>query len=321
VTPLTLHDLAVLAEHFEKPPLETWRRVVHAAVLPPSGQLQMRKHEDMRCIFLQSDNTCAVYAAQPRSCSFFHCRQDDQQFVVPWSVTPTSLPDPEAAWQHRVAMEITKTYVYKHGTTFHQGDYVAGLAAIERNAGNDPNAGRNPPYAYVAAAGGTSCPYGADSYSETTLTLDDIERIAEALEIGIDDFFAEFLDDSRGTAGLFRLGGNGHCVFLEENDRCRIENAKPFHCRHASEATGHDQSVRDHVFAGRSTIQEIYRHQLAVNITRHYIDDVGLAYDYNAFRRAMGRLEWLASDQRELIRFWERLHEAPHNSDSGYAYH
>lgn len=64
------------------------------------------------------------------------------------------------------------------------------------------------------------------------LTSDETERVAEFLNLPVQDFterYTRLLDDRRGLSLTERA--DGACVFLESDNTCRIQAAKPQQCR------------------------------------------------------------------------------------------
>ncbi|NNE90603.1 MAG: YkgJ family cysteine cluster protein [Verrucomicrobiales bacterium] len=66
---------------------------------------------------------------------------------------------------------------------------------------------------------------------EVPVSDEEIDKIAEFLEMDFYEFVAEYTDIRRNRAGLTLIEKpNGECIFLEGKNHCRINEVKPAQC-------------------------------------------------------------------------------------------
>jgi Fe-S-cluster containining protein len=98
----------------------------------------------------------------------------------------------------------------------------------------------------------------------------DFERIAEHLGETRDEAKAHFWASPGALVKLnsgqtVRVGTitprfrKGRCVFLDENDRCKIHSVAPFGCSHFDTHMGYDEAMSRSVWLVRSQVNEEYQ--------------------------------------------------------------
>ena len=99
-----------------------------------------------------------------------------------------------------------------------------------------------------------------------------------------------------------------HCIFFDPERHCTIEEVRPMHCRF----TPCPQRVKtaemfDCFFLGSGTVEEQFRHQVALAITCQYVAECGTKYNQDIVRKLLKRIEHFASDHAELKAFCQKI--------------
>ena len=143
---------------------------------------------------------------------------------------------------------------------------------------------------------------------KTPITLDDIRRIVEYLNISWEDFFRDKVApepiEYRGL-GMKRLT---HCVFFKEGPFCSIDSVKPMHCRFTPcpIRVQSDEEYESYYLAS-GMIEQQFRHHVALAFTRDYVQEHGVAYDQAAVDKYLRKIDAFYEDIREFAMFCERI--------------
>lgn len=201
-------------------------------------------------------------------------------------------------------------------------DYVEAVASIRIELGLEPDA-------RVTLArtddGGVraivfdcpACTERPGCCREAPVTFDDIVRISAEAGMGLDEFFERYVAPRRSSIEPRLLAlcnaDTQRCPFLEvETGQCGLE-APPMHCRFlpclmfAGVGLGAER-----FYLGSGTLEEHFRHQMALAITAKYTGDFGAGYDRDAFERMSGLLNRLVSDPQEWRLFLETIAQHRH---------
>jgi len=143
---------------------------------------------------------------------------------------------------------------------------------------------------------------------ETPITLDDIRRIVDHLEISWEDFFSYKIEPepikNRGL-GMKRVK---HCIFFKEDVFCSIEKVKPMHCRFTPcPIRVHSNEEYRCYYLGSGTVEQQFRYQIALAYTREYVQEHGVAYNQKAVNKYLRKIDKFFQDTQEFEMFHERI--------------
>lgn len=313
VTLLDIHRIAIQRGQADR---QVFEDVVDSEKTAQSRLLVMRRRSDGACVFLQPDNLCSVEAAKPIACRFYNCRYGEASDIIPWTAFEDTPASQVQLWGHTFAAAITSAYLRKNGPRWHRADYRRAIDSIYHNTLPDQPFVQD---AGVAANAGhvcVNCNSEGRMAAQPLVTLDDVQRLAEVAGVGLADFFADFVDPEPSADGLLQLKQQSGCAFFDAG-LCRAGDAQPMHCRSLPRAARRHYSptLLHHFFLGFGTVAEQFRHQVSVELTRAYVAEVGARYDRDNFRRSLGKIEWLSSDQEELDKFRARVRAFRYNPD------
>ena len=101
------------------------------------------------------------------------------------------------------------------------------------------------------------------------------------LRINGKSFFRKYISrrPSVSTGGL-ELTREDYCIFGGKEGRCTIQEVRPLHCRFVPcPGRANDDEMMDRLFLGSGTVEQQFRHQVALAITREYVTHCGTEYD------------------------------------------
>jgi Fe-S-cluster containining protein len=212
-------------------------------------------------------------------------------------------------------VELTRAYTARHGATFNRDDFDAALHSIHNNIVEHETQkiklARTPDGAPIAMIYDCeSCPHHGEVACSTILTLDDLQRLVEQTGHSWERLFGQFIDrtpDPEG--GTMHLKRDEHCVFFDPETRgCSVEEARPTHCRFTPcPLRTQDGETFSRLYLGSGRLEEQFRHQVAMEVTREYIREHGMKYHRKGIRAALQRLEALAADREAFKTFLEQV--------------
>ncbi|MBT4511053.1 MAG: hypothetical protein HOC20_02410 [Chloroflexi bacterium] len=140
---------------------------------------------------------------------------------------------------------------------------------------------------------------------ETPITLDDIQFMVRNLGISWQVFFGEKIDPLPSTmTGGLKLIRDKHCVFYEPDKRCTIIELRPMHCRFTPcPKRVQTKEVITCLYLGSGTVEEQFRHQVALDVTRQYVREYGIKYDESAVSKSLQVIDRLVEDRVALEYF------------------
>ncbi len=141
------------------------------------------------------------------------------------------------------------------------------------------------------------------------MTLDDIRRISDHLGVTWGGFFKAYIatEPSVHSGGL-KLKREAHCVFFRPNAPCVVETVKPFHCRFTPcPMRVRTPEMMDALYLGSGTVEEQFRHQAAMAVTRDYVFRCGARYLKRDMERSMAKIDKLTAGTSELKRFCKQI--------------
>jgi len=144
---------------------------------------------------------------------------------------------------------------------------------------------------------------------KTPITLDDIRRIVDHLEISWEYFFRDKVEPVpiKYAGGLMMKRGK-HCIFFREGIQCSIEEVKPMHCRFTPcPIRVHSDEEYACYYYGSGTVEQQFRHQIALALTREYVQEHGVAYNKEAVDKCLKKIDKFFQDSEEFEKFCERI--------------
>jgi Fe-S-cluster containining protein len=313
--PITLLDIQRITAYLSIPASTFFAEYLQATVSEISGIFRIKKHPNQACIFLSEDLQCTVHEAKPRGCDLYLCD-------TAWSGSGRSLSTLSRLkeeswgkiWEKNIAISITKSYIAKNGTAWNATDFHKAVRQIEQNiVRNDTQKvklarmenGR--PIGIIFDC--STCRLRGSATVETPITLDDVRRISSFLHIEWRLFFERYVDtavsDSSGTPTIRR---GEHCAFFDKIRHCAVASAKPMHCRFTPcpQLAEHDP-VFSALFLASGTIEEQYRHQIAIQITREYVDICGAKFELKLMESQLERLDRIIETGAVPAAFLKRI--------------
>ena len=277
---------------------------------------KINRRDNSACTFLTEDNLCSIHPAKPLICELFMCspNEEDESDSCWLSSCTHSKPNAELL-EFSFAVELTKVYVQRNGVNWNEVDYSSAIQELKKGI-NNPGSKRVFLLHDFAGRPGIKtfdcnlCDAFDNREVETPVTLDDINRIMYHLKIDGNTFFVEYVSSkpSRITGGLKLIGGR-NCVFRSPEDgRCTICQVRPLHCRFTScPAQIHESKTWDRLYQGSGTIEEQFRNQLALSITREYVAQCGTVFNGPIFEKKLDGIERLCSIDSEQQAYCMKL--------------
>jgi Fe-S-cluster containining protein len=297
--PVTLLDIRRISEFQGKPDRDVFNDIVQDGISSLTALFKMKKVDATGlCIFLSAENVCGIHNVKPNICRFYSCGLGVGQGVMSWTATCRQPEQRAALWEQSVAVMLTKAYLEKNGMAWNETDFRAALASIYDNIpvrdsqklklGRDGQ-GRTLAILYDCSR----CDKRGKRATETPLTLDDVRRISAHLGMHAKLFFAEFVspEPSAATGGL-KLKRGERCIFFKPGSHCSVENVRPLHCRFTPcpKRTSSDEMITA-LFLGSGTLEEQYRHQVALALTRKYVSECGSGYRGENYRKVLSEID------------------------------
>jgi len=312
--PITLLDIHRMARYLDMADKKVFEEYIQDKVSSQSSLFMIRKNEERSCIFLTDENRCAIHKAKPKACRFFTCTQNSSKHVLPWTATCTDPAQRADLWEQSVAAMMTRAYVKENGTTWNDADYYKAILGIYDNVvvsdRQKLKLARNKDGAPLAMIFDCSqCEKRGTCARETPITLDDIRRITKHLGLTWKAFFRDRVapEPSIHAGGLKLIRGE-HCTFFDPEEHCTIKEVRPAHCRFTPcpRKTKTDEMM-DCLFLGSGRVEEQFRHQVALAMTREYVAESGVTYNKHLVKKLLRTIDRLASDRSEVDKFCEKI--------------
>ena len=312
--PITLLDIHRMAKYLDMADKEVFDQYIQHRIGSRSSLFMIRKNEQKACLFLSDDNRCAIHTAKPKACRFYACTHNPRKDVLPWTATCTDPAERAELWEQSVAVIMTKAYMEKNRATWNDADYYKAISGIYDNvvvsdkqkiklAMNKDGT----PLAMIFDC--SQCEKRGACAKETPITLDDIRRITGYLRLTWKAFFRDKIasQPSVNTGGL-KLMRSQNCIFFDPARHCTIEEVRPAHCRFTPcpHKTNTNEAM-DCLFLGSGSVEEQFRHQVALAITRQYVAESGVTYNKHLVKKLLGTIDRLASDGSEVEKFCRKI--------------
>ncbi|MDY6959624.1 MAG: YkgJ family cysteine cluster protein, partial [Halobacteriota archaeon] len=309
VVPATLHDIYRIARFMNISDREVFDEYIGGTISKKHTLFSIKRREDSSCTFLSSENLCLIHPVKPKTCEFFLCSSSDEDSPKScWLGACTHSKLDFELLEFSVAIELTKAFVIRNEGGWNEAEYSSALYDLKKRI----NDSRSKKVVLLRDSVGRPiiksfdcdlCEAFDSDEVETPVTLDDIKRIMCYLNLDGDTFFNEYLSSkpSTITGGLKLIGGN-NCIFRsKDGDGCTIEKFRPIHCRFTfCPAHIHTDEIKKRKYPGFGTIEEQFRSQVALSITREYVAQCGTAFNGPVFDAKLERIKKLSSiDSRQ----------------------
>jgi Fe-S-cluster containining protein len=312
--PLTLLDIQRVAELRGVDEREIFRDFVQERISERSSLFMIKKDHNGACIFLTSMKKCAIHTAKPNACRFYNCSLDAGEDLMPWTATCIDPSQRIKLWEQSVASMVTKAYIRNNGSAWNRTDYDKAIKTIYNNIVTDKNqriklAREIHGEVLAMIYDCSTCEKRGLCSEETPITLDDVRRISSYLGISRKAFFSKnIMDEPSVRTGCLRLIRDGNCVFFDQERHCTIEEVRPMHCRfRPCPMKTQTSEEMDALFLGSGTVEEQFRHQVAMSITREYVIDFGTSYRKKMIDTCLNKIDKISVDSSELKKFCSRI--------------
>jgi Fe-S-cluster containining protein len=312
--PMTLLDVHRIAKHLGEPDKKAFENYIQNRVSLHSSLFMIRKNIEGACVFLTEDKRCGIHQAKPKACRFYVCRPDSSRKDLPWTAACGNPGSRAELWEQSVAAMMTKAYIKENGAAWNDADYYKAILGIYDNVVISASQRiklakdkEGAPLAMIYDC--TQCDKRGTCAGETPVTLDDIRNIGKCLGLSWETLFRDKIADkpSVSTGGL-KLARNGHCVFFHPESHCTIKEVRPMHCRFTP-CPQHTKNseIMDCLYLGSGTVEEQFRHQVGMALTRQYVGECGVAFNEQVAKRFLEAIDNLASDLSEVERFCKKI--------------
>ena len=302
--PVTLLDVDRLALFNNIDAQQMFEKMIGAGISEATGLFMIRKQAGRRCVFLSFANQCTVHKAKPDTCRFYSCDTDSPGKQIARAPGGDSGGREKDFWIQSVAATVTRTYIDRHHTAWHDADFHRSLENIYKNIPlrktQTLKLGRNENGHAVSMVYDCSrCNKRGTQAKETPVTVNDIRRIADFLDLSHDLFFKQYIAEhpSYLTGGL-KLKRKAHCVFFDPEHHCRVKSVRPLHCRFTPcPKQTKNPADASSLFLGTGSMADQLRHQVALTVTREYTARWGTAYHKTPFQQALQQFSGLVRDK------------------------
>ena len=312
--PITLLDIHRMAKYLGIADRAAFENYIQDKVSPHSSLFMIRKDQKGACVFLTVDNKCAIHQSKPRSCAFYLCNLGSSKEILPWTATCTEPAMRADLWEQSMAAMVTKAYIRTNGATWNEANYYRAILSIYDNVvvsdSQKIKLAKNLDGTPVAMIYDCSqCEKQCTYAKETPVTLDDIRRITVRLGLSWKTFFREKIDLQPSVkTGCLKLIRGEHCIFFDFKRHCTIAEVRPMHCRFTPcPRKTETHEMMDCLFLGSGTVEEQFRHQVALAITRQYVAECGTKYNKHLVREMLGQIDRIAGNHTELEQFCQEI--------------
>jgi Fe-S-cluster containining protein len=303
-----------LAKHLRQPDRDVFERHVDAGRAAQSGLFVLQKVGTGTCPLLGGDDRCSVHAAKPKACRLHLCTAAGGQDRP---IAPDASADPNAIaeiWEQSLAAAVTKAYAANHGARWNEPDYYKAIVAIYDNVVTSDRQkiklarnGCGAPLGMIYDC--SQCDRRGTYATETPITLDDIRRIARHLRMSLGAFFEQKIaPEPSGTTGGLKLVRAERCVFFDVERHCTIRDVRPMHCRFTPcPRQAESEEAKTCLFLGSGTLEEQFRHHVALAATRRYVEKCGTGFSGRSMKKLLDEIDQLATDDGEFMAFRQRI--------------
>jgi Fe-S-cluster containining protein len=227
----------------------------------------------------------------------------------------TSSTTDAAIWDHLISVIVTKEFFQRAVTPTAGPQLDDALRSIEAHRYRGPEHqhvrfGKKDGVPQCMVYDCSQCDKPGQYSKETPVTLDDLPRIAKKINCDLETIFRDYLEPSACTStGGLKLRRRTTCVFFRRGHHCKIRGARPMHCRFTPcPRKGQTEGTFECLYLGSGTIEEQYRHQVSLAVTRDYVTTIGTTFDATEFKACINRID-------ELVQNHTGFEELKHSLD------
>jgi Fe-S-cluster containining protein len=312
--PLTVLDIHRIAKYLDLFDRDAFNYYIQRTVSKKSGLFKIKKRQDHSCVFLNSENKCAIHEIKPNACSFFYCHNDQNVNEMDWTSRCTHNSEKYKLWEQAIASQLTRKYIEKNGTSWNETDFSQSLVSVYDNIVTSQEEklklARTPDNQPVGVKYDCErCKNRGLCADETPVTLIDIERIANKTKLSWPVIFDTKLDkEISQRSSLYKLKREDHCVFFNEKVHCSLEEAQPMHCRFTPcPQKVNDPGLYECFYLGSGDINEQFKHQVAISLTRSYIQENGRRYIEEKVDNYINKFYYIISNKSGFDEFCRRI--------------
>ncbi len=311
--PLTILDIHRIGEELGLSHEEVFSKIVQEKSSTKSSLFKIEKKEDGSCIFLSEDDRCEIHDFRPRVCEFYFCDLSDEEGMESWTSEYVLTGNKSKLWEQSIAIQVTNVYIKKHRATFYEEEFENALDSILDNVKTDPDEkvrlGKRPEGNVCGMVYDCSeCEYRkGEMAEETIITLSDVKRIKENLDITYQELFDKFISNEKSGAGTLKLKRDGTCVFFDEEEHCTIEHFRPMHCKFTPCPGEVNDDIESCLYLGSGKIEEQYEHHVSLEVTKRYVEEIGLNFDEKSFSESLHEIEQMINDESNLRVFCKKI--------------
>ncbi len=300
--PTTLHDVHRLAAQLGVAPERVFCEYIGDTISASTALLKLRKTPLGTCVFLSQGNRCSVHGAHPRVCSLYFCKQPEAVRSHRSSRCHGSSRALEH-YEHSIAAEVTRVYIATVGAQWNEDQFHRAIKKIREAA--VPEGDRKVRVArncdgsqFGLSYDCSQCDDRGTHADETPVTLLDIDRISSFLKMPVRQFFEDKIERSHSRAtGTLMFKRPRHCIFFDAQEHCTILPVQPMHCRFTCcPKMDLSEDLRSRLYLGSGSLVEQYEHQVALSITRNYVERCQTTYNQQAYDELLGECRRLSTD-------------------------
>ncbi len=312
--PLTILDIHRLANHLNIDDRTAFDNYIQQGISKKSGLFMIAKKQDHSCVFLDETKKCSVHNHKPQTCEFFFCNNNKEVNVMPWTSNCITTAQQQKLWEQSVASQLTRKYIERNGTEWHEQDFNKSLLSIYDNIVTDRDQKlklarlpENHPVGMIYNC--KTCVNKGACAKETLITLPDMKRIMKRLDISWKTLFNEKLEQNISKiSGTFKLYRDIHCVFFDSQEHCTLGDAQPRHCKFTPcPQKAKDPKIYESFYLGTGSIEEQFQHQVAIAVTHEYIEENGMACIPSVIEEKLEKYEYYVSNKTGFKEFCKRI--------------
>ena len=297
--PVSLLDIFHIAQYENQNPEEIFCKIIDIETAKKLSELILAKKEEGTCIYLGEDNLCTIHEYKPYVCRFNQCQGDKNPDNVSFSLDCSRQEKRQALWQYRIALDLTKKYIFSNGIKWNERKFFKSIEKTEKLVENiDEQKNiiiQQAPDLYQEMENSClSCNNHGICRQEAYITLPDISRISKYLEIDYETFFHNYIAGKNSDSmQRFKLKNGDNCVFYNQlSQECRIKDVAPFYC-YLTPCPGLVKNI--------SINEVIHKYQISVKFTREYIAEFGYRYKESIFINCLNKIDKLIEDSQLSI--------------------
>lgn len=323
--PITILDIHRISKSLNLSDENTFKKIIQKDFSEKSGLFKIAKKKNRECVFLNKNNLCDIHDNKPRVCDFYFCGNKNNEDKMEWTSQCIDYEDKIKLWEQSVASRLTLKYIEKNGSEWNETDFLHSLTSIYDNILIDKNqklklAKTEDKQAIGLKYNCETCNKRGECATETIVTIIDIKKIVEFKDISWGKFFKDFLEKKLSKkSGTYKLKRNNHCVFFDEEKHCLLGDNKPNHCN-LTPCPGKvkDPGIYNCFYLGAGTVEEQFKHQVAIALTKNYIIKNGFGYNKKEIEGVINQWNNLVTNKQQFKDFCRQIANYRYVDDTKY---